>query len=79
MRYASIGGGLDPDLAPITPRLGRMGAKPQVWRQAAQAAHSFWRAVEHNQVGLPVSPAFRKLARRNLAVVQAFVAPLLPG
>lgn len=78
MRYASIGGGVDPELQSVTPRVGAIGARPEVWQRAAQAAHSFWQAVQLDQVGLPVPTEFRELAARNLTVVQTFVAPLLP-
>lgn len=40
MRYASIGGGLDPALLPIEPRVGSVGALPGVWLRAAQAAEA---------------------------------------
>ncbi len=78
MRYASIGGGVDPALHPITPRVGAIGAKPAVWQRAAQAAHLFWQSVQQDAVGFPVSAEFRELAHRNLAAAQTFVAPLLP-
>lgn len=79
MRYASIGGGVDPDLTPITPKLSTMGAKPDVWAAAADAAERFWDAVQHGRLALPVSPAFQRLAADNLVVVREFVAPLLPS
>lgn len=81
MRYASMGAGVNPDLTPITPRLGAIGARPEVWARAAKAARRFWAAVEQGDVGLPspVSQAFRALARQNRAVVDDFVNPLLPS
>ena len=79
MRYASIGGGVDPALTPITPRLGTIGAKPEVWARAAQAAEVFWEAVRDGQDGLPITQGFRELAGINLAVAREFVGPLLPG
>lgn len=78
MRYASVGGGLDPELIPITPKLGTIGADTAVWARAAAAARSFWRAVEQGGLALPVSAPFRALAAENLAVVQDLVAPLAP-
>lgn len=78
MNYASIGSGVDPDLKPITPKVGTIGARPEVWDLAAQAATHFWRSVQANQVARPVSRDMRELATQNLAVVEAFVAPLLP-
>jgi hypothetical protein len=79
MRYASIGGGVDPDLSPISPRLGTIGAKPEVWARAAQAAIAFWTAVRQGKLDLPVPKEFRELAAHNLAVVHDFVEPLLPA
>ena len=79
MRYASIGAGVDPDLAPINPKLGTIGAKPEVWARAADAANRFWTAVLQGRTGLPVSRGFQELAVQNLAVAQEFVAPLLPS
>jgi len=79
MRYASIGAGVDPELMPITPKLGTIGAKPEVWARAADAAERFWRAVqEDGRTNLPVSAQFRELAAKNLAVARSFVGPLLP-
>ena len=78
MRYASIGGGMDPELKPLTPKVGTIGAKPEVWARAAAAATSFWTAIAQGEVDLPVSGNFRELASRNLAVVQEFVEPLVP-
>ena len=70
---------MDPDLTPIQPRLGTIGAKPEVWARAAEAASRFWTAVQHGRLDLPVSREFQELAAKNLAVVQEFVAPLLPA
>lgn len=79
MRYASIGGGVDPALTPITPKLSTIGAKPEVWALAAEAAHRFWEAVQQGQLELPVSTEFQRLAAENLAVDRAFLVPLLPA
>ena len=79
MRYAPIGAGVDPDLLPIAPRIGSIGAKPAVWARAALAAERFWTAAQHATLPVTIPPAFRTLAARNLAVAQAFVAPLLPA
>ncbi len=76
MRYASIGGGLDPELSPITPRVGSIGAQPAVWELAAQAAERFWTAVQHEQLAAPISAEMRQLAARNLEVALRFAAPL---
>lgn len=77
MRYASIGGGVDPDLRPIMPKIGTIGAKPGVWALATEAAQRFWGAVQQAPVDLPVADGFQRLASLNLAVVRDFVAPLL--
>jgi DNA-binding transcriptional ArsR family regulator len=77
MRYASIGGGIDPDLTPIEPRIGTIGTQPEVWERAAQAAERFWLSAQTASLAAPVSAAMRQLAAENLAVARAFVAPLL--
>lgn len=79
MRYATIGGGVNPPLTPIAPRVGSIGAKPEVWSRAAQAAERFWVAVQTEQLDAPISNEMRALATENLAVVKEFVAPLLPA
>ncbi len=79
MRYASIGGGVDPDLSPIEPRVGTIGAKPAVWGRAARAAERFWTAVQTETLAAPISREMVQLARANLAVGRKFVEPLLPG
>lgn len=79
MRYGTIGGGLDPDLVPIEPRVGTIGANPQVWDRAARAARHFWSQVMAGRLDAPISKGFRDLAAKNLAVVEEFVAPLLPA
>ena len=77
MRYAPIGGGVDPDLVPINPKLGTIGARPEVWTRAADAANRFWTAVLQGRQ-LPVTREFQELAAVNLAVAEEFVVPLLP-
>ncbi|MBV8465587.1 MAG: HipA domain-containing protein, partial [Burkholderiales bacterium] len=79
MRYASIGGGLDPELTPIQPNVGTIGAKPEVWGRAANAAEQFWRAAMTETLEAPLSREMRDLAQTNLLQARAFVAPLLPG
>ncbi len=79
MRYASLGGGVDPELTTLEPKVGTIGAKPEVWRCAAEAADRFWRAAQEEVLPVPVSPAMQELAGRNLERVRAFVGPLLPG
>lgn len=79
MDYASIGGGIDPDLKPITPKVGTIGARPEIWAPAADAAKIFWAAVRDNHLAVPASTEMRELATLNLAAVAAFVAPLVPA
>lgn len=78
MRYAPLGAGVDPELTPIDPKLGSIGAQPEVWARAAKAAERFWTAVQAGATDLPASKAFRELAAKNLAVAREFVGPLLP-
>ena len=79
MRYASIGGGVDPDLVPIEPKVGTIGAVPAVWTLAARAAEGFWNAVASMELVVPISPPIRELAMRNRQVARDFAAPLLPA
>lgn len=78
MRYASIGGGVDPDLTPIEPRIGTIGTKPEVWERAARAAERFWLSVQTEVLTTPLSQEMRRVAAQNLEVARKFVAPLLP-
>lgn len=78
MRYASIGGGVDPDLSTIDPKVGTIGAKPEVWARAYAAAERFWNAAQSEVLEAPLSLAMKDLAARNLVRAREFVAPLLP-
>lgn len=78
MRYATVGGGVDPDLLPITPRVGTIGARPAVWDRAFRAAEVFWARVIRNESPVPIPVAFRELAKANLTVARDFVVPLMP-
>ncbi|WP_211343771.1 HipA domain-containing protein [Roseateles asaccharophilus] len=78
MRYASLGGGLDPDLRPIEPKVGTIGAQPAVWARAAAAAERFWLAAMNEDLPAPLSPEMRQLAHENLKAARSFVGPLLP-
>ena len=77
MRYASIGGGMDPDLTPIEPKIGTIGAKPKVWERAARAAERFWLSAQTEALATPLSRQMRRLAGQNLEVARKFAAPLL--
>jgi len=79
MRYASIGGGVDPPLVPISPRIGAVGANPTVWAAAAQAADRFWAEVMSVELAAPIPRAIRRLAETNRQVAREFVQPLLPA
>lgn len=79
MRYASIGGGVDPELTLIEPKVGTIGAVPRVWKLAAQAADEFWSAVATVEPAVaPIHPSFKELAVRNREVAREFAGPLLP-
>jgi hypothetical protein len=77
MRYASIGGGVDPALTPVEPKIGTIGADPEVWEPAVQAAERFWGCAAKEALAAPLSKAMRRLAAQNLQVVKTFSAPLL--
>ena len=77
MRYASIGGGMDPDLTTIEPKIGTIGPKPAIWEQAARAAERFWQSVQSEALTAPLSQEMRQLAAQNLEVARTFAAPLL--
>ena len=79
MRYASIGGGIDPDLTPIEPKIGAIGPRPEVWERAALAAERFWLSVQTAALAVPPSPAMKRLAAQNLEVARAFAEPLREG
>ena len=77
MRYASIGGGMDPDLTPIEPKIGTIGPKPEIWEHAARAAERFWLSAQAETLTAPLSEDMRRLAVQNLEVARRFAAPLL--
>ena len=79
MRYASIGGGIDPELVPIEPKVCTIGAAPAVWALAARAADEFWSAVANQELDAPIPDSIRELAQRNRQVACEFAAPLLPA
>lgn len=79
MRYASIGGGIDPELVPIEPKVCTIGAAPAVWALAARAADEFWNAVANQELDAPIPDSIRELAQRNRQVACEFAAPLLPA
>ena len=76
MRYASIGGGLDPAWTVIQPRIGDIGPQPLVWGTAARAAELFWRWAQTEKLAVPVPPAVKRLAAQNLLAARDFAGPL---
>lgn len=77
MRYASIGGGMDPHLTPIEPKIGTIGPRPEVWERAARAAERFWLSAQAEALKPPLSREMKRLAAQNLEVARTFAAPLL--
>ena len=77
MQYASIGGGIDPDLTPIKPKIGTIGPNQAVWERAAQAAGRFWRSAQTETLAAPLSREMRRLSAQNLEVARTFAEPLL--
>ncbi|VVE83138.1 hypothetical protein PSP31120_03986 [Pandoraea sputorum] len=79
MNYAPLGAGVDPDLLPITPKIGAIGARPNVWDKAYGAAKAFWESVQQGACSLPIPDEYKDLATANLAVAKDFVVPLVPS
>lgn len=77
MKYAPIGGDIDPQLHPIEPRLGPIGGRTQVWRQAFDAARRFYDSIQSPPPGLKLSRAMKDVSRENLRVALRFVEPLI--
>lgn len=75
MMYGSVGGGIDPPLRPIEPKLGHVGGRMRIWRQAHLVAQDFWGRAA-NAEALP--PEFRELARVNGTVARDFVLQMIP-
>ena len=77
MRYASIGGGIDPALTPIEPKIGTIGTRQEVWERAAQAAQRFWLSAQTETLAAPLSQKIRRVSAQNLKVARSFAEPLL--
>lgn len=74
--YAPLGGGIEPPLRPITPSFRSLGARPEVWARAFEAAHAFWlAAADDHRLSRPV----RKVSAGNARLIAEVVAPLLPA
>ena len=76
MKYAPIGGGIDPALSRVAPKLGSIGGRAEVWAVASLAATAFWSRCRDDQ-SLSLSQSMRELAAENLVVVREFVEPLI--
>jgi hypothetical protein len=76
MMYAPVGGGIEPELRLVAPSFQSLGARPDVWEQAFQAAHAFWTAAAADP---RLSPAMRDISAANDRHVAEVVAPLLPA
>jgi HipA-like C-terminal domain len=76
MQYASLGAGMDPPLKVVMPKVGAIGARPAVWKNAFDAALLFWQRAATDAT---VSKPMRAAAKLNAAAISAFVAPLLPA
>lgn len=78
MTYVSIGGGIDPDYAPIKPK-APIGAHAAIWSVAAHAADVFWTSVATEEQPVALSDEARKVALTNREVAAAFAGTFLPG
>jgi hypothetical protein len=77
MKYAPLGGGIDPPLSPIAPRMTRTGTPLDAWVPAYRAARDFWCAVEAGDV--PVPDEFKRLAHDNLGAIDGFMRVMFPA
>ena len=75
MMYAPVGGGIEPPLRLVTPSFQSLGARPDVWEQAFDAAHRFWTAAAADP---RLSSEMREIGARNAQHIGEVVAPLLP-
>ena len=76
MKYAPIGGGVDPALSRVAPKLGSIGGRADAWAVASIAATAFWSRCR-DDASLSLSQAMRELAAENLVVIREFVEPLI--
>ena len=76
MQYATLGAGMDPPLKVVTPKVGAIGARPDVWKPAFDAALLFWQRAS---VDRTVPRLMRAIAKVNADAITTFVAPLLPA
>ena len=76
MQYATLGAGMDPPLKVVTPKVGAIGARPDVWKPAFDAALLFWQRASLDRT---VSRPMRAIAKINADAITTFVAPLLPA
>jgi hypothetical protein len=76
MMYAPVGGGIEPPLRLVTPSFQSLGARPDVWEQAFEAAQAFWVAAAGDD---RLSKPMREISASNAQHVAEVVAPLLPA
>lgn len=76
MMYAPVGGGIEPELRLVAPSFQSLGARPDVWEQAFQAAHAFWTTAAADS---RLSAAMCEISAANARHVAEVVAPLLPA
>jgi hypothetical protein len=75
MRYAPLGGGLDPALTPVAPAIEHIGARQDIWQRAFEAASRFWSlAGDDARLTRPM----REIARANRPAIETCVGAVLP-
>ena len=72
MMYAPVGGGIEPVLRLVAPSFQSLGARPDVWEQAFQAADAFWTTAAADR---RLSVAMRQISAANARHVAEVVAP----
>lgn len=73
MKYAPIGGGIDPPLTPIEPRLSFVAGNLHAWSDGCAAALDFWMQAKD----LPdLKPEFKSVALVNIEIIDSFLANL---
>lgn len=75
MMYAPVGGGIEPALRLVAPSFQSLGAKPDVWEQAFQAAQAFWTTAAADR---RLSEPMREISASNAQHILEVVSPLLP-
>jgi hypothetical protein len=73
--YAPVGGGIEPALRLVAPSFQSLGARPDVWEQAFQAAEAFWTTAAADR---RLSERMREISASNAQHIFEVVSPLLP-